>query len=132
MGRFILLMREQQEKKIPPYSEKLEKLLDKEDRRVLQELREVINNVDSSLTKFRFADAGEVIYQFMWHDLADKYIEHVKNREDKEVALSVLTHVFITSLKLLHPFMPFVTEEIYQHMPEHGESIMITTYPESI
>ena len=61
----------------------------------------------------------------MWHSVADKYIEHVKGREDKNVALGVLEHVYVTSLKLLHPFMPFITEEIYQKMPNHGSSIMI-------
>jgi valyl-tRNA synthetase len=65
----------------------------------------------------------------MWHEVADTYIEQVKNREDKDVALSVLTHVFTTGLKLLHPFMPFVTEEIYQNLPGHGESIMVEEYP---
>jgi valyl-tRNA synthetase len=129
MGRFILLMREQHDKSIPEYSAVLKKDLKQEDKRILKELEKVIVNVDTALNKFRFADAGESIYQFMWHDLADKYIEHVKEREDKEVALSVLTHIFMTTLKLLHPFMPFITEAIYQKLPGHGESIMIESYP---
>ena len=65
----------------------------------------------------------------MWHELADKYIEEVKEREDKDITLSVLTYVYVTCLKLLHPFMPFVTEAIYQQMPDHGESIMIEEWP---
>jgi len=92
-------------------------------------LQKVIKTVDSSLEIFRFADAADASYHFMWHEVADKYIENVKQREDKEVALSVLTYVYVTSLKLLHPFMPFVTEAIYQQMPGHGESIMIELYP---
>ena len=60
--------------------------------------------------------AGEDIYQFMWHEVADKYIEQIKTREDKDVALSVLRHVMINCLKLLHPFMPFVTEAIWENI----------------
>lgn len=129
MGRFILMMREQYSKEVPEYMSLDQKKLKKEDKAVLDSLQKVIISVDESLEKFRFADAGEAIYQFLWHEIADVYIEQIKNREDKDVALSVLTYVFITSLKLLHPFMPFVTEEIYQQMPGHGESIMIEQWP---
>ncbi len=129
MGRFLLLMREQYGKDIPGYSEERKMKLTSEDKQILKSLQKVIKTVDSSLEIFRFADAADASYHFMWHEVADKYIENVKQREDKEVALSVLTYVYVTSLKLLHPFMPFVTEAIYQQMPGHGESIMIELYP---
>ena len=110
--------------------EELEKLgLAKEDRDILKELHATIKTVNGELEKYRFADAADAIYHFMWHSVADIYIEQVKGRADKEVALAVLTYVYLTSLKLLHPFMPFVTEEIYQKMPGHGESIMVAQYP---
>jgi len=129
MGRFTLMMREQWGKDISDFASLNESNLQPEDKDVLEELNTVIATVDQELEKFRFADAAEAIYQFMWHSLADKYIEQVKTREDKDVALAVLEHVYVTSLKLLHPFMPFVTEEIYQKMPGAGESIMIEAWP---
>ncbi|HVZ58409.1 MAG TPA: valine--tRNA ligase [Patescibacteria group bacterium] len=129
MGRFILMMREQWGKEIPEFASVKDSDLNLDDKAVLEELQTVIKTVDEELEKFRFADAAEAIYQFMWHSLADKYIEQVKTREDKDVALAVLQHVYMMSLKLLHPFMPFVTEEIYQKMPGHNESIMIEPWP---
>lgn len=129
MGRFILLMREQWGKEILAFDSLQKKQCIKEDIAILKSLTAVMHTVDTNLEKFRFADAAEAIYQFMWHEVADNYIEHVKTRTDKDVALAVLIHVYITSLKLLHPFMPFVTEEIYQKMPGSGESIMIEKWP---
>jgi len=138
MGRFILLMREQWGKDIPPFTELEKNALQKEDKEIVKQLEEVILTVDRELEKFRFADAGEAIYQFTWHTIADKYIEQVKAREDKDVALSVLQHVFVTALTLLHPFMPFVTDEIYQKLvldnlagkkTSYKPSLMITPWP---
>ena len=129
MGRFILMMREQWGKDIPTFEKLDSKKFTKEDKAVLKEMSALIKEVDKELEKFRFADAANAIYQFTWHTIADKYIEQVKLREDKDIALAVLLHVYITSLKLLHPFMPFITEAIYQQMPEHSKSIMIATWP---
>ena len=89
---------------------------------MLDGLNELIKNVDFNLEKYRFADAGEAIYHFMWDQLASFYIEQVKNRDDKKVALSVLRHMFLTSLKLLHPFMPFITEAVWDEMKIIGGS----------
>lgn len=129
MGRFILMMRDQWSNDVPLFKDLDKKRYKAEDKAVLKELHSLIKKVDGELEKFRFADAAEAIYQFMWHTIADKYIEQVKEREDKDIALSVLQHVYMTNLKLLHPFMPFITEAIYQQMPGHGESIMIEPYP---
>lgn len=129
MGRFILMMIEQSSVSLKSFDQLDKKQLADEDKAILKELQKLVKAVDASLEKYRFADAAEAIYQFMWHEVADNYIEHIKSREDKEVALSVLNHVYTTSLKLLHPFMPFVTEEIYQNMLGHGESIMIEQWP---
>ncbi len=131
MGRFILLMRDEWGKDVPEFEKLDKKKMTSEDKEIIKQLESLIKTVDRELEKFRFADAAEVIYQFMWHTVADKYIESVKNREDKDIALSVLLQVYVTSLKLLHPFMPFVTEEIYQKMPNHGKSIMIEAWPQS-
>jgi valyl-tRNA synthetase len=131
MGRFIKMMQEQWGKEIPEFDDLDKNKMTKEDTQIIKDLNSLIKMVDRELEKFRFADAAESIYQFMWHEVADKYIEHVKNREDKDIALSALLHVYMTSLKLLHPFMPFVTEEIYQTFQGRDKSIMIEPWPKS-
>src|SRR5260221_4116905 len=103
--------------------------LQPEDKEILKRLSKLIKSVDTSLEKFRMADGAEAIYQFMWHELADAYIEQVKNRQDKEVALSVLRHVYLTSIKLLHPFMPFVTEEILRQLSPKDLPLIIQAWP---
>lgn len=87
-------------------------------------IREVIKNMD----KYEFHTVGANLYEFIWNDFCDNYIELVKN-ETTENNLAVLLDVLTTILKLLHPFMPYVTEEIYQMLPKHEESIMISDYP---
>ncbi|MFA6981707.1 MAG: valine--tRNA ligase [Patescibacteria group bacterium] len=126
MGRFILMMKERYEGDVPQFeSAKLD--LKPEDKEILEKLSLTIKAVDENLEKYRFADAGEVIYQFMWHEVADLYIEKVKNREDKDVALSTLIHVYTTCLKLLHPFMPFITEEIWGIMTENKKGLLMNS-----
>ncbi|HSA83438.1 MAG TPA: class I tRNA ligase family protein, partial [Patescibacteria group bacterium] len=71
--------------------------------------------------------AAERLYEFIWHEFADKYIEDVKNRID-ENSFNVLRSLFFIQLKLLHPFMPFITEEIYQKLGGEG-SLMISSWP---
>ncbi len=90
-----------------------------DDRWILQELSEVTKKVNTFLEKFRFAEAAELIYDFVWHKFADVYIEKIKDR--KEDASVTLHLVLKTSLKLLHPFMPFVTEAVWGEIfPEEG------------
>ena len=100
-----------------------------EDKAFLQKLTETITKVDESLAKYRFSDAGDAIYHFVWDDLASGYLEVTKNREDKSVVFSILVHSYLTSLKLLHPFMPFVTEAIWgelKDLRENPEEFLIT------
>jgi valyl-tRNA synthetase len=102
-----------------------------EDKKILGSLEELIKMSTEGLEKYKFKEVGDAIYHFMWDELADKYIEVVKSRGDKEVVLSVLRHVFSTSLKLLHPFMPFVTEEVWAHFPRGSEELLIvSSWPE--
>lgn len=129
MGRFMLMMEEQYGKEVPVFSTEIEEKIAKEDKAILKDLAKLIKTVNTSLEKFRFADGAEAIYQFMWHTLADSYIEQVKNREDKEIALSVLRKVYLDCLKLLHPFMPFVTEEIYGKVAKVKTPLIITQWP---
>jgi valyl-tRNA synthetase len=130
MARFMLLLAEQNSVDLSKPLDLSSENLQGEDKRVYTQLQEVMREVETALEKYRFADAGEALYQFMWHTLADQYIEHVKEREDTAYALLVFKEVYVTSLKLLHPFMPYVTEEIYQHIPGHSDSIMIEKWPE--
>ncbi|KKR13415.1 MAG: Valine-tRNA ligase, partial [Candidatus Woesebacteria bacterium GW2011_GWA1_39_21b] len=86
--------------------------------------------------KYRFADAADSIYHFMWDELASKYLENTKDRVDKEVTLSVFRYVYFNSLKLLHPFMPFVTEAIWQELKDlrkYPDQLLITSsWPTSL
>jgi valyl-tRNA synthetase len=132
MARYILFTKEQMGKEIPNFSTLDKKTLTEVDTALVSELNGVIKAVEANLEKYRFAEAADAIYHFMWHSVADKYIEQVKERADKDIALSVLLYVYTTSLKLLHPFMPFVTEEIYSYLPkEAGESeaLIIAKWP---
>ncbi|MFH1244521.1 MAG: class I tRNA ligase family protein, partial [bacterium] len=131
MARFFLLMAEKTEITNLKFSNSQMKTLPKEDQEILKELNEIIKKMTKLLEKFRFSEAADTIYEFMWHRVADLYIEKVKAREDKEVALSVLRHVLLTGLKLLHPFMPFVTEAIWEEMPrKHDEMLIVSKWPE--
>jgi valyl-tRNA synthetase len=108
-----------------------------EDRWILHRLNQVSSGIAEALEKYRFHDASSLIYQFIWHELCDWYIELVKPvlvGEDAAGAtraerIAVLVHVLDYSLRLLHPFMPFITEEIWQRIPHVGESIMTQAFP---
>ena len=91
------------------------------DQKMLKKLDDLITVVDKWLEKYNFALAGEEIYHFMWDDLASTYIEDVKTRDTKEAVLSVLRHIHVNCLKLLHPFMPFVTEKLWSEVPGISE-----------
>jgi valyl-tRNA synthetase len=89
---------------------------DKQSAKFAKELQEKITYAVKCLKNYRFHEAAHTIYQFIWHELADKYIEYSKNKNDKQTK-EVLWYALISCLKLLHPFMPFITEEIYSRLP---------------
>ena len=99
-----------------------------DDKEMIKKLNQVTTDVTRDIEKFNLHLATEKLYNFIWHELADIYIEKSKAR--REDAQPVLEHVLITCLKLLHPFMPFLTEELYQKMGNKG-SIMISTWPKA-
>lgn len=105
--------------------------LNEQDTQILDGLSKIIKSVDKDLDKYRFAQAAENIYHFVWDEVASKYIEDVKEREgaSKVIGLSVLRHVYMNSLKLLHPFMPFVTEEIWSHLPRYENVLVNAQWP---
>jgi len=107
-----------------------------EDRWILTKLSETTKSVERELENYRFNDAAKAIYQFIWNEFADWYLEFSKQRiykgteEEKRTAVSVLITVLRDTMKLLHPIMPFLTEEIYQKLPnKDAESIVIAKWP---
>ena len=98
------------------------------DKWILDKLNTTVKNVRKHMDKYEFNVVGSEIYSFVWDDFCDWYIELAKiNMND--TTKSVLEYVLTNILQMLHPFMPFVTEEIYQKLPHHEESIMISAYP---
>ncbi len=108
---------------------KLKTLSNKNDEWILKELHKTIKKMNLLMANYRYGQAAELVYHFFWHKFCDKYIESTKDR--REQAQPILLKVLTTSLKLLHPFMPFVTEEIYQKLPlkEKKKSISIEHWP---
>ncbi len=103
-----------------------------QDRWILSRLQKTISEVDKAFGQFRFNEIANRLYAFTWRELCDWYIELVKPRlasNEKDAARAVLVHLLDNVLRLMHPVMPFVTEEIYQKLPGSGESIMIAEYP---
>ncbi len=105
-----------------------------EDRWILHAYNELIREVTENLDKYELGIAVSKLYDFIWDSFCDWYIELVKPRffakdESNQTAQQVLTYVLSGTLKLLHPFMPFITEEIWQALPHEGESIMISAFP---
>ncbi len=135
MARFMNMMVEKYSNPIPAFSTLSQSTLFSEDQEIIAAFDYTLTQVNDNLEKYRFADAAESIYHFMWDELASKYIELVKNREDKDVALSVLIHVYTNCLKMLHPFMPFVTEELWEHIPHmntSGKPLILENWPKHL
>jgi valyl-tRNA synthetase len=102
------------------------------DKRILKSLNKTIKSVNNDLENFRFGRAAHKLYDFFWHDFCDKYIEVFKIQNSKfKIQKVLLLYVLLTSLKLLHPFMPFITEEIYQNLPIKNKKkcLMIEGWP---
>ncbi|GAQ94979.1 valyl-tRNA synthetase [Thermodesulfovibrio aggregans] len=101
---------------------------------ILSKLAEAVEETNKALEAYRFNDAANSVYQFLWHEFCDWYIELSKvvlyaETEDKEETVNCLFYVFENVLKLLHPFMPYVTEEIWLNVLKKESSIMIFSYP---
>ena len=106
--------------------------LEEKDKWILSKLNKVIKSVTKSMDKYSFNTAGAELYSFVWDDFCDSYIEMSKFSLDKISTKSTLCYVITCILKMMHPFIPFVTEEIYSMLPiKEEESIMITSYPKA-
>ena len=107
---------------------KLENLNDI-DKWILTKLNEVIKKVTKYMDKYEFNNAGSTLYSFIWEDFCDKYIEMSKFSEN-DSTYSTLLYTLTCIVKMMHPFMPFVTEEIYSNLPVKEKDILLfTEYP---
>ncbi len=132
-SRFVL-MNYSEERQLKPIKE-LD--LQPEDQWILSRLQGTIKEVTHNLEHYEIGLAAQRIYSFIWEEYCDWYIEMVKDRlygdnEDaKDTAMSVLIAVLKDTLKLLHPFMPYITEEIWQHLPDNDIDLIIAEWPEA-
>ena len=102
---------------------------------ILHRLNRTIGDVTRLAEQYEFGEVGRILYHFIWDELCDWYIEMAKidlyseNREAKRQTQAVLAYTLDQTLRLLHPFMPFITEEIWQHLPHEGPSITVAPWP---
>lgn len=108
------------------------------DKWITARLNLTIKEVERLLEQYDVGEAARMLYDFIWDEFCDWYIELAKprlfrprNNREKLLVQNVLVEVLTTTLRLLHPFMPFITEEIYQHLPGHTETIMLDPWPEA-
>jgi valyl-tRNA synthetase len=131
-ARFIMMNREfkSQKSKVKIKNQKDKTKSNKNDGWILKELDKTIKKTNLLMANYRYGQAAELVYHFFWHKFCDKYIESTKDR--REQAQPILMKVLATSLKLLHPFMPFITEEIYQKLPlkDKKKSICVEKWPQ--
>ncbi|MBZ4662751.1 MAG: valine--tRNA ligase [Caloramator sp.] len=133
-SRFMLMNYD--EELVNRYKSEANDIRNTADRWILSRINEVAKEVTDNLNKFELGIAAQKIYDFIWSELCDWYIELVKPRlygddeKSKAAAQITLIEVLKDSLKLLHPFMPFITEEIYKHITDETPSITIAKWPE--
>ncbi|MDF2929033.1 MAG: Valyl-tRNA synthetase [Anaerospora sp.] len=106
------------------------------DRWILNRYAHTVSEVTRNIDKFELGEAARLVYEFIWNEYCDWYIELAKNRlynkedvQSRAAAQYILWYILSNTLKLLHPFMPFITEEIWQALPHDGESIMTAGWP---
>ncbi|AOM82937.1 valine--tRNA ligase [Salisediminibacterium beveridgei] len=103
---------------------------------ILTRLNETISHTTKFIDAYEFGEVGRALYNFIWDDFCDWYIEMAKlplNSDDEELKAStrsILAYVLDQTMRLLHPFMPFITEEVWQHLPHQGKSITVASWPE--
>ena len=131
-SRYVMMNLAENAKNELPVSEKLEIA----DKWILSKLNTLITEVTENMDKYELGVAVQKIYDFIWDSYCDWYIELTKARlysedaERKQTAIQVLVYVLDQVLRLLHPFMPFITEEIWQSLPHEGEALIIAQWPE--
>ena len=104
--------------------------LKEEDKWILTKLNNTIKSATKNMEHYEFNNVGSQIYSFIWNDFCDNYIEFAKFSIESNTTKSVLYKVLSNILKMLHPFMPYVTDELYNSLPIHEENIILSKYPE--
>lgn len=105
------------------------------DRWILHRLNETVRDVTRLIDSYEFGETGRLLYNFIWDDLCDWYIEFAKlnlyngDADAKKATQSVIAYVLDRTQRLIHPFMPFISEEIWQHLPHEGQSITLAAWP---
>ncbi|MEC0309712.1 valine--tRNA ligase [Paenibacillus lautus] len=105
------------------------------DRWILHRLNETSRDITRLIDAYEFGETGRLLYNFIWDDLCDWYIEFAKlslygeDQAAKKKTQSVLAYVLDRTMRLIHPFMPFISEEIWQHLPHEGETVMLASWP---
>jgi len=131
-GRFVLMQAGNFKFSIKELeSVKNSKKLSSADKKIIKQLNLTIKSTNNHLEKFQFGKAANKLYDFFWHDFCDIYIEKAKNQKDRITTRKVLLWTLLNSLKLLHPFLPFLTEEIYQNLPVKNKAklLIIDSWP---
>ncbi len=140
-GRFLLMNRDKLSVNAAPDSS----VFDFADKWIVSRLHHTIKELNAALDNFRVNDATKIIYDFIWHDYCDWYVEMIKDRLNepanpsgqkaeltRAIVLANAISTFETAIEMLHPFMPFITEELYSLIgPAHRGSVMVAEYPES-
>lgn len=129
IARFIIDFKPEDAKSPDKNHTAVQSLSHQDDKWILERLNKTIKDTTKNLEEFKLHLATEKLYDFIWHEFADIYIESTKNRRSE--AQPILEYVFRTSLELLHPYMPFITEELWQKLPHEGKSIMLAKWPTS-
>ena len=114
--------------RLPSLNELMQSNLSLVDRWILSRLARATAEVNRSVEAYNLHEGARHIYGFFWHEFCDWYLEMIKLHPER--SKPTLLYVFESALRLLHPFMPFITEELWQNVPHKGESIMIASYPE--
>ncbi len=131
ISRYVMLNLEEDYK----FTEIIPEKLNLPSKWILTKLNHVIENVDYNMDKYEFGEAAKTLYGFVWDDFASWYVEISKvdlqsgNKENIQMTKNVLVYVLTSIVKMLHPFIPFITEEIYQALPHKEESICISSWP---
>ena len=131
MGRFVET-KQIQNSKLKTQNLTIQQLnnlaINENDKKMIKKTQELVNEVTKLLDKYDFNHAAQNLYNFTWHEFADVYIEDVKNRIDENSYL-ILSSLYFILLQLLHPFMPFVTEEIYKRLWERKDHLIVSKWP---
>ncbi len=134
-ARFLLMHKDRIGESVDFSSVKITQL---EDKWILSRLESTIKNVEDAIKEFKFVDGVRSCYEFIWNDFCDWYVEMIKirlydeeNLQNAKEALAVAIEVFDSAMRILHPFMPFITEEIWQNIRprKEGESITVAEFP---